>query len=206
MFLSALFANPVFFLRVVFIIIFSITIHELAHGVAAMSQGDDTPQKSGHITFNPVVHMGWHAIVFLCVAGIAWGQMPVNPENFRRSRWGQIVVAIAGPAANLGLAILALLLMQAQIHQGSPVSLEFLFLVARINFVLFLLNLIPIPPLDGFQVFSEAFPGLKPAQDSPFALFALMLLFLMPGFSEWLSTIADIVIQACVGIRLVALQ
>lgn len=65
----------------------SIVIHELAHGFAAISQGDRTPISQGHITLNPVVHMGWPSLIFLVIAGIAWGQMPVNPSKFRYPKW-----------------------------------------------------------------------------------------------------------------------
>ncbi|MCV3215717.1 hypothetical protein OGM63_19740 [Plectonema radiosum NIES-515] len=61
-----------------------------------MSQGDDTPQRTGHLTLNPVVHMGWESIIFLCIAGIAWGQMPVNPSKFRSAKLGNIIVSAAG--------------------------------------------------------------------------------------------------------------
>ena len=83
MFLNTLFANPIFFFRYVVIIIISISLHELAHGFAAINQGDDTPEKTGHITLNPVVHMGVGSIIFLCIAGISWGQMPINPYKLQ---------------------------------------------------------------------------------------------------------------------------
>ena len=80
MFINTLVTAPIFYARVVMILIISISLHELGHGFAAMSQRDDTPRTSGHITMNPVVHMGVHSIFFLALAGIAWGQMPVNPK------------------------------------------------------------------------------------------------------------------------------
>ncbi len=99
MFIQQLIKDPIYFFRIVTILIFSITLHELAHGWAAISQGDDTPQKTGHLTLNPVVHMGWESIIFLCIAGIAWGQMPVNPDKFRSKKIGNILVS----AARLGV-------------------------------------------------------------------------------------------------------
>ncbi len=96
MFINQLFRNPVYFLRVVIILIVSICLHELGHGIAAISQGDDTLFKTGHLTLNPLVHMGIHSLIFLAIAGIAWGQMPVNPGKFRSPKWGNILVAAAG--------------------------------------------------------------------------------------------------------------
>ncbi len=73
--------------------IISVTLHELAHGFAALSQGDDTPRQTGHMTLNPIVHMGWESIIFLAIGGISWGQMPVNPRKFRSAKWGNILVS-----------------------------------------------------------------------------------------------------------------
>jgi Zn-dependent protease len=208
MFLTTLFTDPIFFLRVVVIVILSVTLHELAHGVAAMSQGDRTPQQEGHLTLNPVTHMGWHAIIFLCITGIAWGQMPINSDRFRRQRLGRFLVSAAGPLMNLMLAGLAIALLKFWFHPGGNgfLSFEFFYLAARINLILFFFNLVPMPPLDGFNIASEISPSLRPAQDSPFALFGLMLLLLIPSFGKSLNAIADFIVQSSSGISLLALQ
>ncbi|MDY6896460.1 MAG: site-2 protease family protein [Cyanobacteriota bacterium] len=200
MFLSTLITNPVFFFRYIAIIIISITIHELAHGFAAMSQGDDTPKRTGHITLNPVVHMGVESIIFLCIAGISWGQMPVNPYKFRNGRLSDIWVSAAGPLSNLVLAFLSIVLLLIYYNSGF-LSRDFLYLAARINLTLFLLNMLPIPPLDGFSIFSNIFPELKQLQGSPIGMFGLMIIFLIPGFSGQLIKIADSVILTCIGWR-----
>jgi Zn-dependent protease len=108
MFLQTLFQDPILFFRIVVIIIISIVIHELAHGVAALSQGDDTPSVSGHMTPNPVVHMGYASLIFLCIAGISWGAMPVNPSKFRHPKWSNIWVSAAGPLSNFLLGTLCI--------------------------------------------------------------------------------------------------
>jgi Zn-dependent protease len=208
MFLTTLFTDPIFFLRVVVIVIISVTLHELAHGVVAIALGDRTPKQEGHLTLNPVVHMGWHTIIFLCIAGIAWGQMPINSDRFRNQRLGRLWVAAAGPAMNLILAGLAIALLKFWFHPGGHgfLSFEFFYLAARINLILFFFNLVPMPPLDGFTIASEIKPSLRPAQDSPFALFGLMLLLLIPTFGGSLGTIADFIVQSGSGINLLALQ
>jgi Zn-dependent protease len=166
-------------LRIIVIVIASVTLHELAHGLAALSQGDDTPKRSGHMTLNPVIHMGWESIIFLCLAGIAWGHMPVNPSRFRHPRMGNILVSVAGPLLNLALGILFIVLLRFDLSHSSVriLSPEFLYLAAYINLSLFLFNMLPIPPLDGFYVYSEFFPALKPLNNSPLGLFALIILF-----------------------------
>lgn len=192
MFIKTLLFEPLFFLRIILIVIASITLHELAHGWVALSQGDDTPKRSGHMTLNPIVHMGWESILFLCIGGLAWGQMPVNPSRFRRKKLGNILVSAAGPFLNLALGILFIILLKLDmsIFTVRILSREFLYLGAYINLTLFMFNLLPFPPLDGFHVYSEFFPVLKPLKNSPLGLFALIILFLS-GFSSALSILAN---------------
>ncbi|MBD2770603.1 site-2 protease family protein [Iningainema tapete] len=199
MFIKTLMLDPVLFFRIVILMIFSISLHELAHGLAAISQGDDTPQKRGHITLNPVVHMGWQSIIFLCVAGISWGKMPVDPNKFRSPKLGNIIVSSAGPLSNLALGILCVILIKL-IATGGIFSREFFYIAAHINVSLFLFNLLPIPPLDGFHVFSEIFPALKPLENTQFGLFALVLLFVIPEFAEGLGAISDLIIKTIMNI------
>ena len=183
MFFETLFKDPVYFFRLVAILIISIVIHELAHGVAALSQGDDTPHREGHMTINPVVHMGYESLIFLCVAGIAWGSMPVSPQKFRHPRWSDILVSAAGPLSNLVLGTLCITaIIATRRNSVSMVSQEFLYMAAQINMMLFLFNLIPIPPLDGFSVCEKLFPALKLERfrNSPMALFFMMALFVLP--------------------------
>ena len=80
--------RQLFFVSVIFTVIISIILHELAHGVAALWQGDTTPRDAGHMTINPLIHMPPISIALLLLVGIAWGLMPVNPGRFR-SRWGE---------------------------------------------------------------------------------------------------------------------
>ncbi|HBE58623.1 MAG TPA: site-2 protease family protein [Cyanobacteria bacterium UBA11149] len=192
MLFETLLTNPIFFLRTILIVVISITLHELAHGFVALSQGDDTPKRTGHLTLNPVVHMGWESIIFLCLAGIAWGQMPINPARFRHKKISNILVSAAGPILNLCLGILFVILLNHNfsLSSGAWLSSEFLHLGAYINLSLFLFNLLPIPPLDGFHICSEFFPELKQLEHSPFGLLALAILF-TGGFSDSLSLLVD---------------
>ncbi|HIK19228.1 MAG TPA: site-2 protease family protein [Leptolyngbyaceae cyanobacterium M33_DOE_097] len=201
MFLETIFDNPVLFLRIVLILILSITLHELAHGIAAISQGDDTPQQSGHLTLNPVVHMGVPSLIFLCLAGIAWGQMPVNPSKFRHEKWSNIIVSAAGPLMNLLIALICIGLLKVSSETGirQILSTEFLYLAALYNLVLMIFNFLPIPPLDGFHVFSEFFPRLKPLQNSPWGFAILMILFVSPVFSSGLWLTARWMIESLSG-------
>lgn len=194
MFINTFFSNPVLFFRVVIILIISITLHELAHGIVAIRQGDDTPRTTGHMTLNPVIHMGIPSLVFLCIAGIAWGQMPVNPSNFKSPQISNILVSAAGPLSNLWLALTAIIFLKATVSLNF-ISSEFLILFAHINLMLCFFNFIPIPPLDGFHIASELWPELKKIVDSNLSYFALTLLFIFPQVGQGLSEVANSIIQ-----------
>lgn len=199
MFIEYLFSNPIFYVRVVAILIISICLHELGHGIAAISQGDDTPSIKGHMTPNPIVHMGVHSLFFLAIAGIAWGQMPVNPSKFNSPKWGSILVSAAGPLTNLALGFLAIILIKITLFLtlSEIVSLDFLFIIARFNFALCLFNLLPIPPLDGFHIASELFPNLKPIGHSQIGLALFMMLF-VSGIGTLLFKLADILVEVLI--------
>lgn len=146
----------------IFWLILSITLHELAHGWAAIWQGDDTPRRLGHLTASPLVHMGPQSLLMVALLGIGWGQMPIEPGNFRWKRRGRIVVALAGPAMNVVLAIIcissmlpaaALLKADVPLHDN---VLTFLWVGGWLNLALAAWNLMPLWPLDGAQALMGA--------------------------------------------------
>ena len=172
-FLQLLMDDPLRYFMWVVAVIISIVLHELGHGFAALWQGDPTPRLTGHITLDPVVHMGTTSLIFLFVFGFAFGAMPVNRANFR-SRYGEALVAFAGPAVNLVLALIALTILG--LWRGSAPDAaggfaanmsEFLLLFGILNFVLLLFNLIPIPPLDGSTLLADFSPGYKRFAQDP---------------------------------------
>jgi Zn-dependent protease len=150
--------------------IFSITLHELAHGWAALWQGDDTPRLYGRMTPNPIVHMGWLSLILLVLTGIAWGSMPIDPSKFRWGRRGRIIVSGAGPAMNVLLwalcwGALGALAADEIVREGSlmrgvralPQGTEFqlaifLLIGGSLNGMLALFNMLPLPPFDGASV------------------------------------------------------
>ncbi|MBE9031293.1 site-2 protease family protein [filamentous cyanobacterium LEGE 11480] len=198
LFIEKLFTDPIYFFRYVVIIVISIVLHELAHGFAAMSEGDDTPQSEGHITPNPVVHMGIPALIMLMFVGMTWGQMPVNPSNFKH-KWGHAWVAAAGPLMNVALAALCCVLVALSMTQGwAVISPEFFGLMAFINVFLFLFNLLPVPPLDGFTVVSDFFPSLKPIRNSQVGLFLLIVIFTVPFIGGGLASLAMLTVRTAI--------
>jgi Zn-dependent protease len=195
LFIEKLFTSPLYFFRYVVIIVISIVLHELAHGFAALSQGDDTPETAGHITLNPVVHMGIPSLIMLMFVGMSWGQMPVNPSNFRH-KWSDAFVAAAGPLSNLAIAFIACAIIAIAKTRDIPaLSPEFFGMMAFINVFLFLFNLLPVPPLDGFTVISDLFPSLKPVRNSQVGLFMLIVLFTVPVIGQGLAALSGLTVR-----------
>jgi Zn-dependent protease len=149
------------------ILIFSIIIHEVAHGYAANALGDPTARLAGRLTMNPLPHIDLMGSVLipglLVLSGssmlFGWAKpVPYNPYNLKNSRWGEALVAVAGSASNLFLAIIFGLL----VHFGSSIlsapALAVAETITFVNLFLGLFNLIPFPPLDGFTVLRTVLP------------------------------------------------
>ena len=183
-------------------VIGSIVLHELVHGIAALWEGDSTPRDTGHMTLNPIVHMGWMSIVLFLIFGIAWGLMPVNPSRFRHGRLGWSIVAAAGPLVNLVLAILCIV-ASALVFRFGPQSeplasnLEiFLRSGAWLNLYLMCFNLLPMPPLDGAAILSGLSEGAWRFYSRPgVQQFGLLILFVLV-FSSGIVGAAVAKIQA----------
>ena len=186
MFFKLLTEDPRLYITWVLCIVVSIVLHELGHGVAALQQGDTTPRDTGHMTLNPVVHMGGLSIIMVLVAGIGYGMMPVNPRRFR-SKYGDAIVSFAGPATNLLLALISLTAVGLWVrYTGNNVATSHpLVLFGGLNFVLCLFNLLPVPPLDGSTILANFSPGfgrlIRNPDNQPFMLGAFMLIFWFGG-------------------------
>jgi Zn-dependent protease len=158
--------DPVFVVSVIASVVISICLHELAHGWAAIWQGDRTPIEKGHMTVNPLVHMGGFSLLLLVMVGIAYGAMPINPRRFR-SRFGEALVSAAGPAMNgllavLGLTLLGLWMRAAPAETAMVVNARnALWYFGLVNLALMLFNLLPVPPLDGAHILSNLSPAYR---------------------------------------------
>ena len=150
------------------ILILSIIAHEVAHGYAANSLGDPTARLAGRLTLNPLPHidlMGSIVIPSLLVFTgspimFGWAKpVPYNPYNLRNQRWGEALVAVAGSATNILLAVIFGLLVRFGAALGfDATALSLAATIAFINLFLGLFNLIPFPPLDGFTVLRSILP------------------------------------------------
>lgn len=150
----------------ILILIFSIVIHEVAHGWMAYHLGDPTAKHAGRLTLNPLKHLDPFGSVILPLllilfarlsgGGIIFGwakPVPINPYNFRDQRWGSAKSALAGPGANLLVAVFFGLIMRFLPSLIAVPSLYLIFgYIVFINLLLALFNLLPIPPLDGSHI------------------------------------------------------
>ena len=145
--------DPILYLSRIIILILAISVHEFAHALAADWLGDPTPRSQGRLTLDPRKHLDAFGSIMFLIAGFGWGK-PVytNPRNFKGDpRTGMAVVAAAGPMSNLLLAYIGSLLYRVGLVQ-TEISYYFLFLFVSLNILLTLFNLLPIAPLDGYQV------------------------------------------------------
>jgi len=141
-------------------------VHELAHAVTARYLGDDTSERLGRITLNPLAHLDlWGSLLF-ALTGFGWAKpVPVNPYLLRGDpRWSFAFVALAGPLSNLLLAALFALsfrLLDATAEPGLFVDIVriVLFIAVQLNILLALFNLIPVPPLDGSRLLAALLPA-----------------------------------------------
>lgn len=178
------------------VLLISVVLHEVAHGWVALTQGDDTAQRAGRLTLNPVPHidvMGSIVVPMLLVlmpGGVLFGwarPVPVDPRNFRDYRRGDILVSLAGVAVNLVLVVGFTLLMAGAVWLGRAGAAEpvagALFragsLGVLLNLILAFFNLIPIPPLDGSHVVAHLLPRSLRGRYRRFGRYGLVVLLVL---------------------------
>jgi Zn-dependent protease len=207
LFIELLTTDPVRFISIVVAVVISISLHELGHGITAIWQGDDTPRLTGHMTLDPTVHMPPFSWLLLVLAGISYGLMPVDRTRFR-GKYGEALVAAAGPAVNLLLSLLGLTVFALWIKatgglaEGAVGNFQQFFLFfGTINLVLCLFNLLPVPPLDGSGVLANFSTGyrrlISNPDNGPFFMVAFVLVFI---FSDRIWTATARVVHAYLGL------
>lgn len=152
------------------ILLFSVIIHEVAHGYAALMQGDKTAEYEGRLTLNPIPHIDPIGTILLPLLSLTLGgflfgwakPVPYNPYNLRNQRWGEAIVAIAGPLSNILLALIFGLIIRFYVVPYGEIDGGLALLsvvIVKVNIVLAIFNLMPIPPLDGSKILSSLLPS-----------------------------------------------
>jgi len=177
------------------VILLALTVHEYCHGWVANYLGDDTAMRQGRLTLNPIVHLDVIGTILMFIVGFGWAKpVPVNPHNFEDPRKGMLLVALAGPAANLLTAICAglilryivpgLLTSEQAISGIYSTSLVIIILSLQYGVALAIFNMIPIPPLDGSRVLYGLLPEKQAyaySRFEPYGMLILVGLFIFGG-------------------------
>ena len=158
MFLSIFNQSPLFAVMVIVGFVVGITVHEAAHAFTAWRLGDATAYRQGRVTLNPAEHLDPLGSVLLVIAGFGWGRpVPVDVSRIKGGVWGPVAVAFAGPASNLAVVVVSAALYRLAVFQeGYPLAV--VAGLAFTNTLLFVFNLIPIPPLDGSKILYPFLP------------------------------------------------
>lgn len=176
-------------------LIFSIIIHEVSHGFAAEMLGDPTARLQGRLTLNPIPHIDIMgsilvpALLILTQMGFLFGwakPVPYNPYNLKNQRWGEAIVAGAGPGVNILLALLFGFMIRFGEGVFSPMFLQLAGIVVFINIMLAFFNLIPLPPLDGSKILKSVLPYRASMSFQRFENFLLSGGLLMTLFIFWI--------------------
>ena len=149
-------------------IIIGLSLHEFGHAFVAYKLGDNTPKLQGRVTINPMAHIDWMGLAALFFCGFGWGQpVQINPYNFKHRRRDELLVSLAGVVMNLLLAvffaIIAKIVLMAAgsdwiVYNTLGVGIwQIIIYAIQINLVLMIFNLIPCPPLDGFNIIANIF-------------------------------------------------
>ncbi|MEM6428196.1 MAG: site-2 protease family protein [Deinococcota bacterium] len=212
--LDLLRSSPLSFVLLAGVLLLSLAFHELAHAFAADRMGDTTARNLGRLTFDPLKHLDPLGTLLIFIAGFGWARpVPIRPSNFRNLRWGLFVVSIAGVLVNIAIALMALASLAAlgvrqdafgitvlpdsqaaslsQSEAGAGL-LTALLLAARINIVLTVFNLLPIPPLDGSKALAAWLPEAWQQQFWKLERYGMLIVIvLLVGFQDQVSQLIN---------------
>ena len=188
----------------VFVVFCTLPIHEYAHALVATKLGDQTARLSGRLTINPLAHLDIIGSLMILFVGFGYAKpVPVNPRNFKNPKVGMALTAIAGPIANIIMAIIFILLKDIVMlvpvkSQFAYVMLSavytFLYFAAYINIGLAVFNLLPIPPLDGSRILQLLIPDkyyFKFAQYERYIVIVVFVLIIVGVLDKPLAFLRD---------------
>ena len=170
-------------------LLLGLTVHEFAHAWSASLLGDDLARRLGRVSLNPLRHLSLMGTVAMFVIRFGWGKpVPVNLYNFRHPNRDYLITSLAGPAANVAMVVLSLLLMVPLSHTYSygpggqaatTLAYELLRVFIYVNALLAVLNLLPIPPLDGSKIWPCLVPRLRPTFNKRLMIISIVALIVI---------------------------
>lgn len=193
-FLNSFLAFPVEQLPYVFIaLVIAFTLHEFAHAYSAYLFGDPTAKNQGRVTLDPRAHLDVLGTILIFIAGFGWARpVPVQRNNFKNPKMMGIIVSAAGPLSNLFIAVVGLFLFYTFIQFGLFENLSlgvrtawghFFNILISLNILLFIFNLIPLPPLDGYRIIEDVAPlhiKLRMAELEKWSIVIFLLIVFIP--------------------------
>src|SRR5665647_1037814 len=207
MFGGSVFNNPEEIPFIFLALVIAFSIHEFAHAYAADKFGDPTPRSMGRVTLNPRVHLDILGTLLIFLVGFGWAKpVLINRANFKKPRLMGIIVSAVGPISNIIIAFIGLLIVYLlsyyHVIDGSSVGIQkaislFFNKLIILNIVLFLFNLLPLPPLDGYRIVQDLLPTeqrVKLQQYEQWAIyFFLLMVFLPPLYNVVLGPLFSFV-------------
>ncbi|OMP66710.1 site-2 protease family protein [Domibacillus epiphyticus] len=169
---------------VIISLLVAFTVHEFAHAYTAYKFGDDTAKDQGRLTLNPVHHLDPIGTLFILLAGFGWARpVPVNRRNFANPKLAGVLVSLAGPLSNFLIAFIAFGILFFIIGSAPSFAIELLNMMVWLNVLLFVFNLLPFPPLDGYRIIEDLAPPhtrMKMTQYEQYGVLLFLILVITP--------------------------
>ncbi|MFD4816253.1 site-2 protease family protein [Peribacillus butanolivorans] len=184
-------------------LLIAFTVHEFSHAYVAYKFGDPTAKNEGRVTLNPIQHLDPIGTLLILIAGFGWARpVPVNRFHFKNPKLAGVLVSFAGPFSNLLVAILGFLIFYGLLASGVGPDLPFfvvtfLKILINLNILLFVFNLIPLPPLDGYRIVQDLVSAdlrAKMTQYEQYGSLIFLILIITPLSRYTISPVLDKVV------------